>query len=798
MSWLLDLLKQEKQRESVLVNHASLSNELPSQTLQAAREFEVGENVVVRHNALYPAAIPGVITKIEGDKIHVQLEKITPEGDFQKTDNVIVTDKDHLTFLNTIMMDEFMGLHVPKVREEDIDAALAKVLKSSPIKKAEQDDWVIYIAPTNLTKYRNAFGALLDQGLISLEMIKAATMDQLKKARKVTLRAHLNHTIANHQVQALKVDELSPQQRAIRDKLEALETQLNIQEKADAEAKELTQAKTFDDYVLHELDEIAKAISQMKTQPTKTDMPQQAPTVKNTQLSRQGDQEKEIIQPKKLEPMKIRPKDVPEEMVEKVKMADEKARSMYEQYQQLVSDIENAKKLAEEAMAQILKDRQVAEKEKKAQELLMGLVNVLEEVQVLRIGDKILALIKKIEERPQLTETVMNRIREMEAEMRAAINEYKKRAAAQMHQVIAEVRRLVTFPVRESSLAIGAAELPRSASLQSLVQKIWDYVKAFAQRMIDVSHELDKLLVSLEAKASLQALPISAQELPKVPDSEKEQSEKSKRNITINFYDTDGGDVVTIAPKVKMKPTTQEVERTTSGIPMTPYIAMAEKVKYKFGDPVELIEDPKKKGIFLDVQNSKSGDIDLLIYWLEPQIEDYHVVEESPLHVRPSDFEVTEEMLEQAKAAYKQWKEDMKEYKKQYKEEYEQIVDDKLKRHKANIKEVIGEREDIDEMHEVTLFTGPIDPSTFTEKQYRQKLREGYYDIVWVRVVLGDNDDGIGILETKPLHALWVKPGDYVEYKTLTTQFRPYVVRKVEQPAETASVAKMTAKVSRI
>lgn len=239
-------------------------------------------------------------------------------------------------------------------------------------------------------------------------------------------------------------------------------------------------------------------------QPSEASLKTQAQDPAPTEEKKQPE---EIVEhPRKVEPMKIRPKDVDENDLKNAQEADAALRTIYDAYKELDSDITNSKMMATAAFEQVMKDRTVAEKEKRALEMINQIRNMLEAPEILRIGDTALALIKKSEEQPIYSESVLKRIKEMESEMKAKVKEYKDKAGAQMEKVIKTVERLVDFPIHKS-------ELETQASFMSVVKNTWNSIKDFFNGFATLGNKMEKLLMSLSATAELK--PISSQELHK-------------------------------------------------------------------------------------------------------------------------------------------------------------------------------------------------------------------------------------------------------------------------------------------
>jgi hypothetical protein len=96
--------------------------------------------------------------------------------------------------------------------------------------------------------------------------------------------------------------------------------------------------------------------------------------------------------------------------------------------------------------------------------------------------------------------------------------------------------------------------------------------------------------------------------------------------------------------------------------------------KYKFGDRVQLVHEPYSKGTFLEVQDSKPGDIDLLVFFDEPQVNKERVLEVNPTEIKYIG-EANEKQLEEAKEAYKKYKEKKKKYEEDFEEKVENIIE---------------------------------------------------------------------------------------------------------------------------
>lgn len=131
-------------------------------------------------------------------------------------------------------------------------------------------------------------------------------------------------------------------------------------------------------------------------------------------------------------------------------------------------------------------------------------------------------------------------------------------------------------------------------------------------------------------------------------ESEKETS------VTINIdkIDVEDGDV-TIKPKVKIKETEKDKKAQLS---------------FQLGDLVNIKLDPENKAIYLEDQDSKPGDIDLLLYYLKPQIDGHQIIETPHVEVQLDETrKATDEELSAAKSAHEQYKKDLQDYKDNFK-----------------------------------------------------------------------------------------------------------------------------------
>jgi len=84
------------------------------------------------------------------------------------------------------------------------------------------------------------------------------------------------------------------------------------------------------------------------------------------------------------------------------------------------------------------------------------------------------------------------------------------------------------------------------------------------------------------------------------------------------------------------------------------------KLSLSRGEMVADINDPKNVGIYLQTQDGKPGDIDVLVYFLRPQIDGHHVVEVSPLDLVEIARQATAQEKTIALKAYKAWQQAIK------------------------------------------------------------------------------------------------------------------------------------------
>lgn len=147
-------------------------------------------------------------------------------------------------------------------------------------------------------------------------------------------------------------------------------------------------------------------------------------------------------------------------------------------------------------------------------------------------------------------------------------------------------------------------------------------------------------------------------------------SEEKDTTVTINIEKIDVKDegTVSIKPKIKIKKSDEVEEQEKEA-----------ELELKFGDLVNMKLDPENKAIFLEDQDSKPGDIDLLLYFLKPQIDGHQVIETPHVEVQPDpNRKATPEEISAAKTAFNKYKQDMADYKKQFnkKKASEEIQDD--------------------------------------------------------------------------------------------------------------------------
>jgi len=100
-----------------------------------------------------------------------------------------------------------------------------------------------------------------------------------------------------------------------------------------------------------------------------------------------------------------------------------------------------------------------------------------------------------------------------------------------------------------------------------------------------------------------------------------------------------------------------------------------EKIKYKFGDRIQLKIDPKNKGTYLFTQDSKPADIDLVIFFDKAQIDKERILEVNPTEIIKLKETATEEQLEEATEAMKEWKKKHKKYEDNFDEKVETVLE---------------------------------------------------------------------------------------------------------------------------
>lgn len=92
------------------------------------------------------------------------------------------------------------------------------------------------------------------------------------------------------------------------------------------------------------------------------------------------------------------------------------------------------------------------------------------------------------------------------------------------------------------------------------------------------------------------------------------------------------------------------------------------ELSLKFGDLVNIKLDPENKAIYLEDQDSKPGDVDLLLYYLKPQIDGHQIIETPHVEVQlDPNRKATAEELETAKTAYEAHKKELQDYKDGFK-----------------------------------------------------------------------------------------------------------------------------------
>jgi len=194
------------------------------------------------------------------------------------------------------------------------------------------------------------------------------------------------------------------------------------------------------------------------------------------------------------------------------------------------------------------------------------------------------------------------------------------------------------------------------------IKQIGEEMNLTEEQISDVINELKEIVPEIESNASLN----KSSRIRKTPNK-NEWCVIAESGRSMGCYDS----------KKKAEERLKQVEMFKHMKASDQNIENSKSLHdFKFGDRIKLKTDEDIEGTVLEIQDTKPGDIDLLVFFDQPQVEGETIIEVNPTEVIKIG-EASEEQKDRAKNAFKEFEDKRKKYEENFEEKVESIMENK-------------------------------------------------------------------------------------------------------------------------